>query len=293
MGNDTEGCIATIAAASIEQVKFLNTFAGIPLEILYENVGQRHKASNLMLLSLLKQCETAGAGDELGLIRINGETGGMYEGLIAEVDGGKMPDVVWSSQNEVIKKQTAWLRTLSGTYAEKLANLPKQPSWWSVLGDTVVDWVTDNVIESLVGKLIGEVVEETEEIAKKRLILMQVFTFLWEYGTNAWEYVKKYYNDTCKICDTMADENDALLKMTNTLEHYDLRTRTLQQHDNAAKNIIELITGLEKQMENVVPTTDSYLPIVEALQALSYQDQEVDFGGVRVALRSKLLTTAE
>ena len=54
LGGDTAGYLKTLAECAIEQIKFLNAYGGVPLDVLYENIGQRHKASNLAALSMFR-----------------------------------------------------------------------------------------------------------------------------------------------------------------------------------------------------------------------------------------------
>ena len=286
---DADGYLKVMALAAIEQVKYLETFSGIPLEVLYENIGQRHKASNLLAMSSFRKLP-GGSGSGLGLVAMPGETGGgMYEHAflnlptISTTEEESFPQALWNVQVSVIRRQTDWLKTLSGIYAEKLQELPQEPSFLQIFLDTVVEFVAGEVLRRLVHLLPGET--PPEEWAEAAV------SFVGEFILNAWEYLKKYYNETCKILDQMCEENDELLSLVKNSENYMLRAAALTQHEATAKNIIELITGLEDKASKIIPSENTSLSdVVAAIEALAMRDEVIDFGGVHVSMHSKVIT---
>ena len=202
---------------------------------------------------------------------------------------GAIPPALWAAQTVTIQRQSDFLRTLSGTYAEKLAALPAQPGWWAVVGDSVLEWFTGNLTDWLLDGFVGDVVDAGADVLMKINIIKQIADFLIEFSFNAWDYVKLYYNEVSKICMDMVSENDALCQLEPSYQHYDVRNATQQQHDATMKNIVALIDALEKDMKNALPN-DEMKQLVSGIEALQFNDQEIDFGGVRVALRSKLIT---
>ena len=284
LGEDAEGYMKTIAEAAIEQVKFLNTFSGIPLEVLYENVGQRHKASNMMLLSILRKLDTA-TGDGLNMVQVEGETGGSYESLFAEFAASEeFSETLWKKQTAVINRQSDWLKTLSGVYAEKIANLPQQPSMLKMFVNYLVEFIITEGVQRIVLRNIPDLPGNVEDYAAT------LISFFSGALLELWKYIKDYYNETCKILMQMVEENDALCQLDASYDNYRLRTDTLQQHEDAAKNIIELITGLEAKFEKVNPD-QGLQSLIDVLETISYNEEFIDLAGVRVALRSKLIAT--
>ena len=269
LGSDADGYLRTLAACAIEQVKFLNSYAEIPVATLYENVGQRNKANNLAVLSFLRK--TGNTGEGLGLITIPGEQVGSYSAN-NETD---CPEALWATQTEVVKRQSDFLTTISGTYAEKLAALPQQPSWWGVLFDSAVEYAVGWLGDTLVGAVVGTAANAAEATQKLNVI-RQLVAFSTEFAFNAWDYVKTYYNDTGLICMQMKAENDALCALPRSRENYALRAQTLIQHDATMKNLIELIDALEKDAQKALPQ-ESLTALVQAVQDLRFNGTSLQF----------------
>ena len=187
-----------------------------------------------------------------------------------------LPQALWDTQTAVINRQSDFLMTISGTYAEKLANLPQQPSWWSVLADSLIEYTVGGIAEYLGSHFIGEAAEDAAAIVSRANVVRQVIAFLTEFAFNAWEYLKKYYNDSGKICMQMKEENNALAALTKSESNYLLRTSTLTQHEATIKNLIELIDALEKDMQNALPK-DSMSALIQAIQDLRFNGASLQF----------------
>lgn len=205
----------------------------------------------------------------------SGAAGADEGGEAAAAESSKFPDELWETQTEVINRQSEFLMTISGTYADKLAALPQQPSWWTVLLDSAVDYGVGWITDTILGKVL-EGATEAAEVTQKVNVIRQILAFLTEFAFNAWDYIKKYYNDTGLICMQMKEENNALTKLPKSAENYALRTNTLLQHETTVKNLIELIDVLEKDMKNALPQ-DSLAALVQAVKDLRFNGESLQF----------------
>lgn len=202
-----------------------------------------------------------------------GSGGGSSEEPIEEPVVETLPDALWTAQTEVIKRQSDFLMTISGTYADKLKALPQQPSWWTVLGDSLLAWGVDE----LLGIFIHGADAAADATPVSRALEMFV-SFLVEFTFNAWDYIKDYYNETGKICMQMKSENDALCALPNSRDNYLLRTATLQQHDATSKNLIELIDALEQDLRRAMqPLPQDFTALVQAIQDLRFNGSSLQF----------------
>lgn len=209
----------------------------------------------------------------------SGSGGGSSEEPVEPPVVETLPDALWTAQTEVIKRQSDFFMTISGTYAEKLKALPQQPGWGSVLWDTIVEYSIGWIGDTLVTRLAGKVVETAAETTARLNIIRQVAAFVTEFLVNAWSYIKDYYNETGKICMQMTAENDALCDLPNSRENYSLRTATLQQHDATAKNLIELVDELERKIQDTIPPNMSqdFTALVQAIQDLRFNGASLQF----------------
>ena len=236
LGSDAEGYMKTIAEAAIEQVKFLNTFSGIPLEELYENVGQRHKASNLMILSILSKLDTSG-GDGLDMIRILGETGGSYESVLADFTSETNADfleTLWTAQNKLIERQISYLKDIKDTYAEKRQDLPQGFSMRSFVQSDFFKWAVSFALTLIPGEIDDAIYQALQEHAHKVI----GWALVW---------LQKAYYAGSLLCAAMADENAYLLKLEKSLENYKLRSTIITQHDQSIQSLLQQVSLAESQ----------------------------------------------
>lgn len=235
LGSDADGYMKTIAEAAIEQVKFLNTFSGIPLEVLFENVGQRHKASNLMLLSTLQLTETAGSGDGLDLIRMTGETGGSYESILQGVtESGEIPDMLWKAQNILLERQISYLKDIKDTYAEKRQDLPQGFSMRNFVQSDFFKWAIEFALTLIPGEIDDTLYKLLQEHAHKVI----GWALVW---------LQKAYYAGSMLCAAMADENAYLKKLENSVENYRLRSNVITQHDQSIQSLLQQVALAESQ----------------------------------------------
>lgn len=188
-------------------------------------------------------------------------------------DAPELPETLWNMQTEVIKRQSDFLMTISGTYAEKMAALPQQPSWWGVVGESAVEYAVGWLANFALARWVGEAAEATTRVT----VIREIVSFLSEFAFNAWDYVKKYYNDTGKICLQMKAENDALCALERSFANYGLRTNTLNQHEATMKNLIDLIDTIERDMQRALPQQESMAALIQAIQDLRFNGASLQF----------------
>lgn len=237
LGSDADGYMKTIAEAAIEQVKFLNTFSGIPLEVLFENVGQRHKASNLMILSTLQPAENAGSGDGLELIRMPGETSGSYESIlqgVTDIDSGEMPELLWKAQDVLLERQIAYLKDIKDTYAEKRQDLPQGFSMRNFVQSDFFKWAVEFALTLIPGDIDDALYKLLQEHAHKVI----GWALVW---------LQKAYYAGSLLCAAMADENAYLRKLENSAENYRLRSNIITQHDLSIQSLLQQVALAESQ----------------------------------------------
>lgn len=236
LGTDAEGYMKTIAEAAIEQVKFLDTFSGIPLEVLFENVGQRHKASNLMLLSTLQPAENAGSGDGLELIRLPGETSGSYESILQSVteSDDEIPELLWKAQNILLERQISYLKDIKDTYAEKRQDLPQGFSMRDFVQSDFFKWA----VEFALTLIPGEIDDTIYVLLQKHAHKVIGWALVW---------LQKAYYAGSLLCAAMADENAHLKQLNNSRENYELRSLIISQHDQSIQSLLQQVALAESQ----------------------------------------------
>ena len=244
LGTDAEGYMKTIAEAAIEQIRFLNTFSGVPLEVLFENVGQRHKASNLLLLSTLQVTETAGSGEGLDMIRMAGETSGSYESAMqAVVDGGDIDPELWTAQNNLLTQQNAYLDDIKTTFQEKREELNAgfsmkqftQSNTFKFLADMAIKKVTDWVTDAFPGVADDAILDTIAKYAP----LSIGWGLVW---------LHKQFLAGAILCERMKEENTQLLTLTASIEMYKMRSDILSQHDVTIQSLLSQVALVETQI---------------------------------------------
>lgn len=232
LGATTEAHLETLARAAVEQIRFLNAFSGIPLEVLYENVGQRHKASNFMALSMLKK--TGNAGEGLGLIDIADDgVGGSYSSAFLS-DGEKVPDNLWKAQNELINRQIFYMKDIKDTYAEKRQDLPQGFSMRDFVKSDWFKWAVNVLLELIP----GEVDDKIYALVQKHALKTIGWALVW---------LQKAYYAGSLLLAAMADENAYLLLLENTIENYRIRSDIITQHDQSIQSLLAQVSLAETQ----------------------------------------------
>ena len=238
LGNDADGYLRTIAACAIEQVKFLNSYAGVPLEVLYENVGQRHKASNLSLLAMLRK--TGNAGDGLGLITLPGESEGAYSAYYA----GAVSADIWTAQNNLIEQQSAYLDDIQDTFTTMREELKvgftmkqfTESNAFKFLADLAVKKVTDWLTDAWPGLADDAILDTVSKYAPKAI----GWGLVW---------LHKQLLAGSNLCIRMKEENLQILKFAQTLDLYKLRSEVISQHDLSIQSLLSQVALVESQLK--------------------------------------------
>lgn len=236
MGTDTEGYIKTLAEAAIEQIRFLNTFSGVPMDVLYENVGQKQKAANLMALSVVRK--TGNDGADYGLIDIPGDgIDGSYSNIfLTETETGEeeFPEMLWKAQNELINRQISYLKDIKATYAEKRQDLPQGFSMREFVNSEWFKWA----VESMLKLIPGEVDDAIYALVQKHAFKTIAWALVW---------LQKAYYAGSLLCAAMADENAYLLKLEASFDNYKLRSTIITQHDQSIQSLLQQVSLAESQ----------------------------------------------
>lgn len=238
LGADADGYLRTLAACAIEQIKFLNSYANIPVAVLYENVGQKNKANNLALLASVRK--TGDAGDGLGLIAIPGEQEGSYSAYNA----GKVPDDIWQAQKNLLEQQNAYLDDVKATFAEKRQHLK--------VGFNMTEFVNSEFFKDFSQAIIAKLVDWITDMIpgwKDDLI----FDTIAAYGPRAMGlgliWLSKQLLAGSVLCERMKEENLQLLKLSPpTYDIYRMRSDIISQHDMTMQSLLQQIALVETQL---------------------------------------------
>ena len=284
LGTDAEGYMKTIAEAAIEQVKFLDTFSGIPIEVLFENVGQRHKASNLMLLSTLQLTDAPGSGDGLELIRLPGETSGSYESILQGVtdsEPDEITELLWQAQNILLERQISYLKDIKDTYAEKRQDLPQGFSMRNFVQSDFFKWAVEFALTLIPGEIDDTLYKLLQEHAHKVI----GWALVW---------LQKAYYAGSRLCAAMADENAYLLKLENSVENYRLRSNVITQHDVSIQSLLQQVALAESQAaEMAAKQTIDEEKRVFMKEALSERVFECPYSGLCLGEKNAVAEASE
>lgn len=237
LGADADGYLRTLAACAIEQIKFLNSYAEIPVATLYENVGQRNKANNLAVLSFLRKTGTEGEG--LGLIAIPGEQEGSYSAYNA----GKIPDDLWKSQQNLLEQQNAYLDDVKNTFAEKRENLKVGFDMKAFVSSNIFKIISESIVSSLVDWITDLIPGIQDDL---------IFDTVANYTPRAiglgMIWLHKQFMAGAVLCERMKEENLQLLKAPQTFDMYRMRSDIISQHDISMQSLLSQIALVETQL---------------------------------------------
>lgn len=210
LGTTPEGYLRTIALCAIEQLRFLNTYSSIPVETLYENIGQKHKASKLAVMSLLRK------------------TGELPE------DESRFPQALWEAQNELLGRQISYLKDIKETYANKRQDLPQGFSMRDFVQSEWFEWA----VSSLLKLIPGDIDDAVYALLQKHALKTIGWALVW---------LQKAYYAGSLLCAAMADENAYLLRMSPSFENYQLRGAAITQHDQSIQSLLQQVSLAESQ----------------------------------------------
>lgn len=257
---DADGYLKAMTQAVIEQVKYLNTFAGIPLDVLYENIGQKHKASNVAAAAMLKKTGTQ--GDGLGLISIPGDDEGSYALATVSTASGTgtgetptpaltIPADLWRAQSNLVEQQNAYLDDIKETFTQKrdemadnfdMASFTESDTFKALVGAAIkkiIDLITD-----FIPGVADDVIVDTIASYAPRAIGWGIV------------WLKKHFTAGAILCERMKEENIQLLSVTASFEMYRLRSDIISQHDVTIQSLLSQVAQVETQlMNNLNPET--------------------------------------
>lgn len=283
LGTTADDYIKNLAECAIEQTRFLNTFAGLPLEVLYENVGQRHKASNIMAAAILKK--TGNGGTDLGIIDIPGEeAGGTYSNIFSsekETENETFSDLLWTAQNRLIERQITYLKDIKDTYAEKRQDLPQGFSMRSFVQSDFFKWAVEFALTLIPGEIDDTLYKLLQEHAHKVI----GWALVW---------LQKAYYAGSLLCAAMADENAYLLKLEKSLENYKLRSNVITQHDQSIQSLLQQVALAESQAAQMAAkqTIDEEKRAFMK-EALSERTFECPYSGICLGEKNGVAETSE
>lgn len=245
---DADGYLKAMTQAVIEQVKYLNTFADIPLEVLYENIGQRHKASNVVAAAMLKKTGTQGEG--LGLISILDDNEGSYSSIMTTIsETGETPDALtisadmWRAQSNLIEQQNAYLDDIKETFTQKRDEM----------GDNfdMKEFTESDTFKALVGAAIQKIIDLITDFIPG-VIDDAIVDTIASYAPRAigWGLVwlKKHLTAGAILCERMKEENLQILTVTASFEMYRLRSTVISQHDLTIQSLLSQVAQVEAQV---------------------------------------------
>lgn len=176
--NTATDYMRVIAEAAIQQVNFLNAFADVPLEVLYENIGQRNKSSNLALLSMLRKraVDTGQIARGLDLVDVPEDgTPGLYSSVLLPAVQNA-PELPTKINTGLLQKIVGLIPEMEGLV--KIFALIEEWSTDSILVDIAMDAIhiiLEAVLNYIVGKMLGigencltkECCEQMQELIKE------------------------------------------------------------------------------------------------------------------------------
>lgn len=254
LGTNSEGYLRTIALCAIEQLRFLNTYSSIPVETLYENIGQKHKASKLAIISHLRR------------------TGENPE------EESRFPSSLWEAQNELLGRQIAYLKDIKETYANKRQDLPQGFSMRDFVNSEWFEWA----VASLLKLIPGDIDDAIYALVQKHALKTIAWALVW---------LQKAYYAGSLLCAAMADENAYLLKMSPSFENYQLRATAITQHDQSIQSLLQQVSLAESQAART--QTDDAEKEFFKKEALSERVFECPYAGICLGEKNGVADVSE
>ena len=304
---NADGYLKAMTQAAIEQVKYLNTFAGVPLEVLYENIGQRHKASNVLALSMLrkKSQDSSTSRGGLDLIDIPDDlVAGDYSNAFLPIKADK------STKPSLLKGLLALLDIIGIALPETRAltvamNLVEE---WLLdtgilreVGMSIVDNLIQGVVSLVVQKILGKdtivigdgsaaLVPHIQSIAQALTAANQkeqAIALVDAFGANGalatqMQAIKTQLADCCP--------KEALTTIANTVK--DAKWKEANEAVALSLKEFEL-----KKVFDVSEDTESDVgkwmrELLQLLKDNAYRTETLEIGGIRLALRATIIEQA-
>lgn len=247
----------------------------------------------------------------LGAEMISQMTVDAETGLVPVPPATPIPDPLWQGQNGLLQGEIQYCDQLSDLFRKKQVALPQQTDQlWGIIQKLLEHWA-----DVYIGGLV--------EAGTLNPILAGVVSFLTEIAIGiGLEKLKELFTRGIALCDGIKADDQNLLELSPSLENYNLRSQAISQHTEQLENILGLINSLESGADRTIqqgldtkglikvlkpvqdldelPDIDERLQKMEALivtfsdiktalDALKYNDEEIDFGNARLHLRGKVI----
>lgn len=144
------------------------------------------------------------------------------------------PEKLWTAQNELIRRQIAYMKDIKETYAERRVEL----QGFNMREFVNSDWFAWAVAQLL--KLIpGSVDDAVYQLVQKYALKTLGWCLCW---------LQKAYLAGSLLLAAMADENAYLLELEATIENYRLRSTIITQHDQSIQSLLQQVSLAEAQV---------------------------------------------
>ena len=300
LGLDADGYLKTLAEAAIEQVKFLNAYAGIPLDVLYENIGQKHKASNLAALSMFRKRTqdegTTSRGLELVDIPDDAITGTYSNAFLpAKLQGGQ--SLTLSSGLTALLTALVGTFTGSGALTTALAIVDEWFLSGGVLQQLALS-VVDNLIEGVVSLLVQKI------LGKDNIVIGDGSAALVPYFESLVTALQSAnYKEEATALVTALSSDGALVKqiqdccpkqpLTDIADV--VKAAKWKEANEAVTTALENFKFQEfQQIFDFSDDSESELKkfmkeLLQTMRDIAYKTETLEIGGIRLALRATII----
>lgn len=283
-------CLVALVAQNNQILSFLNTFKNQNLSALMGNIGGTRRAANAATLLMARKLNGGIESEGLGMIHVAGTLdGGAYVNLfdtqsdIEAGEDGEEPDEP-ESYKEVIELIGAWCDELGTWFMSAY-----QQSQVEGASRALVP-IPPALPPALIGAIIGLPAAPILIPVTIGIALLSKVAQGWLSYRNVAQF-QEFLNAFKKafISSRAASLNESIPAMINdTLSTLDDKLAvTVNGEEVSLTNLLKqalTVTNPDGTIEQ-----DILERILKALEALQYNNEEIDLCGVRVALRSKLI----
>lgn len=174
-----------------------------------------------------------------------GQPGGTPGGTPGEPETTptKIPETLWTAQNNLIQQQSAYLSDIKETFTQKRDEM----------GDSfdMKGFTESDTFKALVGAAVKKIIDLITDVIPGVVDDVIVDTIA-SYAPRAigWGLVwlKKHYTAGAVLCERMKEENGELLNLSASLEAYRLRSQIISQHDMTIQSLLSHVAQVESQL---------------------------------------------
>lgn len=184
---------------------------------------------------------------------------------------------LWDKQNDLIQQQSDYLDDVKDTFNAKADSLP---SGFSV-EDLIAEYggsVAYVIVSYFFGTTAGSIAKFAVEVIGLGIDILE-----------------KLYTAGGGYCDTMKEENDALLNLPFSKENYQIRSQIMTQHSHAIDNLLSHIMHAEEQVSEgfrTVPSSQEsevLQEISETLKQIEAHENIINLDGVDIWTESGVI----